>query len=177
MCKHAKPLEESKCTNLVTSTHALVRSNILLLEYFEVHLLATLILTVAAKWQEWGLWGPCSSTCGGGVQRRQRGYTEGRHGARAKPPGEQSEEKECGSDACGGNYTLFLNSTKQYFQFQQLGHGASGDPVTPNATTLTATVGQGYVKTPAKRANQSTKPSTVLTLQGALNNGTPPALA
>jgi len=140
MCKHAKPLEESKCTNLVTSTHAL--------------------------WQPSGrngAYGAPAHQLVVVVSRGGKGATLKAGMGHELSPRESSLRKR--------------NVEQMHVEFKQLGHGASGDPVTPNATTLTATVGQGYVKTPAKRANQSTKPSTVLTLQGALNNGTPPALA
>jgi len=58
---------------------------------------------VAASWREWGFWAPCSVSCGGGIQRRQRGFSEGRNGAEVKPYGEEYEEKACGEDACGGD--------------------------------------------------------------------------
>ena len=65
----------------------------------------TLLLAVAAKWREWGYWSSCSVSCGGGIQRRQRGFSEGRNGAEVKPYGDEYEEKACGDNACGGEHT------------------------------------------------------------------------
>ncbi|KAM4705933.1 adhesion G protein-coupled receptor B1 [Rhinophrynus dorsalis] len=54
---------------------------------------------VDGKWQSWGLWGSCTTTCGGGVQKRERSCYGPFFGGEACP-GSTEETKPCNDKKC-----------------------------------------------------------------------------
>jgi hypothetical protein len=52
---------------------------------------------------EWGEWGVCSQTCGGGVRERFRDFTPGTKAGKACPCNESQKEKQyCNAQPCVG---------------------------------------------------------------------------
>lgn len=60
--------------------------------------------TVAGAWSEWGPWEPCSVSCGGGHQSRQRSCVDPppKNGG-APCPGPSHERAPCGLQLCPGD--------------------------------------------------------------------------
>ncbi|XP_072266667.1 adhesion G protein-coupled receptor B1 isoform X1 [Pyxicephalus adspersus] len=54
---------------------------------------------VDGKWQEWGSWGSCSTTCDGGVQKRERACYGPFYGGQ-DCPGPSEENKPCNEKKC-----------------------------------------------------------------------------
>ncbi|OQR67323.1 semaphorin-5A-like, partial [Tropilaelaps mercedesae] len=52
--------------------------------------------SVNATWTSWSAWGPCTTSCGGGVQRRERSCTSGR----SHCSGHSMEEQQCNMNSC-----------------------------------------------------------------------------
>eukprot|EP00929_Paragymnodinium_shiwhaense_P071427 TRINITY_DN36308_c2_g2_i1.p1 TRINITY_DN36308_c2_g2~~TRINITY_DN36308_c2_g2_i1.p1 ORF type:complete len:2906 (-),score=503.86 TRINITY_DN36308_c2_g2_i1:52-8769(-) len=51
------------------------------------------------RWQHWGLWGACDSSCGGGLRKRYRGLVQATHGG-ADCLGVRSETTDCNEQLC-----------------------------------------------------------------------------
>eukprot|EP00927_Polykrikos_kofoidii_P076982 TRINITY_DN73982_c0_g1_i1.p1 TRINITY_DN73982_c0_g1~~TRINITY_DN73982_c0_g1_i1.p1 ORF type:complete len:2196 (+),score=302.08 TRINITY_DN73982_c0_g1_i1:29-6589(+) len=51
------------------------------------------------RWMDWGYWSACSTTCGGGLRSRSRGFTKSSYGGKACS-GLQSETDDCASSIC-----------------------------------------------------------------------------
>ena len=60
---------------------------------------------VDGGWTEYGEFGECSATCGGGSQKKTRSCTNPSptHGGK-ECEGQGEEEQECGTDACPSMY-------------------------------------------------------------------------
>uniref|UniRef100_A0A803KJE8 Ankyrin repeat domain-containing protein 37 n=1 Tax=Xenopus tropicalis TaxID=8364 RepID=A0A803KJE8_XENTR len=57
---------------------------------------------VDGKWQNWGPWASCTTTCGGGLQKRERTCYGPFYGGEPCP-GSMEESKPCGEKKCPGN--------------------------------------------------------------------------
>ena len=66
-----------------------------------------LLSTVDGYWYDWGEWGPCSVTCGGGTQERTRNCETPQHGGN-DCEGENNESQICGEINCPGMLHLFV---------------------------------------------------------------------
>lgn len=58
---------------------------------------------VDGKWQAWGVWGSCTTTCGGGTQRRDR-VCYGPFFGGETCQGPKEEYKQCNDRKCPGMY-------------------------------------------------------------------------
>lgn len=58
---------------------------------------------VDGKWQAWGVWGSCTTTCGGGTQRRDR-MCYGPFFGGETCQGPKEEYKQCNDRKCPGMY-------------------------------------------------------------------------
>lgn len=62
---------------------------------------------VDGKWQAWGVWGSCTTTCGGGTQRRDR-VCYGPFFGGESCQGPKEEYKQCNDRRCPGTYLRLL---------------------------------------------------------------------
>ena len=72
----------------------------------------TCFIVVNCKWNDWGSWGSCSASCGGGTQQRQRDVKQQAANGGNACSGTSSEERSCNEDSClgggggGGKFSL-----------------------------------------------------------------------
>lgn len=66
-----------------------------------------LLPPVDGKWQAWGVWGSCTTTCGGGTQRRDR-VCYGPFFGGETCQGPKEEYKQCNDRKCPGMYPEHL---------------------------------------------------------------------
>lgn len=65
--------------------------------------LSSFLSLVDGKWQAWGVWGSCTTTCGGGTQRRDR-VCYGPFFGGESCQGPKEEYKQCNDRKCPGMY-------------------------------------------------------------------------
>ena len=72
------------------------------------------MVSVDCAWHPWGSWGPCNSTCGGGVRNRNRTRTVDVHAlyGGANCSGSSSETDQCSPQACPGENVFYLEERK-----------------------------------------------------------------
>lgn len=63
-----------------------------------------------SNWQPWSGWGPCSVSCGGGKQIRQRKCKPGTKGEDCS--GDKTEERVCKENPCPSMYELSATKIK-----------------------------------------------------------------
>ena len=81
--------------------HFTVKSNIF--SYHNVSIYVSNYLAVRCQWKMWSAWKPCSLTCGGGQQPRNRVEIPAQNGG-APCVGPSIESRECNSRACPGDW-------------------------------------------------------------------------
>ena len=63
-----------------------------------------IFLKVDGRWSEWQVWGTCSKSCGGGVQKRIRGCTNPAPANGGRDcVGELEQTQACNLNACPGD--------------------------------------------------------------------------
>lgn len=70
---------------------------------FDRLFLSSFLSLVDGKWQAWGVWGSCTTTCGGGTQRRDR-VCYGPFFGGETCQGPKEEYKQCNDRKCPGMY-------------------------------------------------------------------------
>lgn len=88
---------------------------------------------VDGKWQAWGVWGSCTTTCGGGTQRRDR-VCYGPFFGGESCQGPKEEYKQCNDRRCPGMYPRLLTPS-----FTPGGMGILGKGAEPRVKELNAT--------------------------------------
>ncbi|KAG8441560.1 hypothetical protein GDO86_010659, partial [Hymenochirus boettgeri] len=81
---------------------------------------------VDGKWQNWGLWGSCSTTCGGGIQKRERACHGPFFGGEPCPD-PMEESKQCNEKKCPEPHEICSEENSALF----------GWPETPAGETAT----------------------------------------
>ena len=60
-------------------------------------------MNIDGDWSAWSSWSPCSATCGGGVQSRERVCDNPKPaGTGSDCPGQARQDRMCNVDACQG---------------------------------------------------------------------------
>ena len=66
-----------------------------------------ILVPVDGGWSDFGEWSKCSAECGGGKQERKKTCTAPAPANGGKDcVGEDSEERDCNTQACVGTFTL-----------------------------------------------------------------------
>lgn len=91
---------------------------------------------VDGKWQDWGSWGSCSTTCNGGVQRRERSCYGPFYGGQ-DCPGPSEENKPCNEKKCPEPHEICPEENSGSVVWQETPAGEIGEVRCPrNATGL-----------------------------------------
>ena len=66
------------------------------------------VAAIAAEWQDWGHWSPCTASCGQGLKIRARACSEEASGDNVQCLGDPTEVEECSSAECPGELIQWL---------------------------------------------------------------------
>ena len=75
------------------------------IRFFIFIFLFSITLSVDGRWMEWSEWSPCSRTCDGGTQERQRSCQPPQHGGRPCL-GDTTEINTCNRQPCDSEWPL-----------------------------------------------------------------------
>ena len=67
-----------------------------------INTLIQIIISVPCEWDDWGEWGTCSKTCGGGLETRTRKIKQREAFGGAPCTGNDTESRPCAMNECPG---------------------------------------------------------------------------